>query len=377
MESTQMSDPFDLEISMFTGNPMVISEHYFTSLSDKGIKQMLKSGRKRRSDLTRAVTHIQQIENLESLLPTGSARFLSSLRTQIQSSKFEETIFENFYEKRLSVLTSLLNINGKFMQYVAKCRKHSTNQRQSNPTRTVTDAPKIHPILRWGLLSMFPLIDSISTTDPRLKQRVLKILIQVLKTSPPLSLAEEPEETWDEMVSLLMSPSSPDSSEVISALLGLALQRGSLRHILAALKSVAQRLDEPLMLDVEPYLESLESYGDGIKILSVIYEDAQLGAWAHQLPFIVSMRTSESEEAARYGSSAGCAAYVYVHSCHGLMKIGTGSEGTIRGQLYAFNPAARPNEEGWLVRVNGELYFRSTRMEGLAVRFDCDTLKEM
>eukprot|EP00456_Euglypha_rotunda_P035764 TRINITY_DN27531_c0_g1_i1.p1 TRINITY_DN27531_c0_g1~~TRINITY_DN27531_c0_g1_i1.p1 ORF type:complete len:154 (-),score=12.62 TRINITY_DN27531_c0_g1_i1:77-538(-) len=127
---------------------------------------------------------------------------------------------------------------------------------------------------------MFPLIHSVSRLDPDLKQRTLRTLLKILQTSPPLSLAEEPEETLDEMIHLL-KPSSQAStdSEAVNALLGLALQRGLLRHILASLTPF---LEHPaLEVDVQPYITTMDKYQTQVKLLSAISEDTFMGSWQH------------------------------------------------------------------------------------------------
>ena len=149
------------------------------------------------------------------------------------------------------------------------------------------DRPLPSPVLRWGLLSLFPLINSVGRLDPLLKQHSIRILIDVLRTAPPLSLADESESALEQLLQLiqpgadttvrsddgrlphsssvpshsegsdggtanarataLLGNSSsganlpvqgvdPLSMEVTSALVGVSLHRGSLRHILSVLE---------------------------------------------------------------------------------------------------------------------------------------------
>eukprot|EP00058_Branchiostoma_floridae_P002865 XP_002588353.1 hypothetical protein BRAFLDRAFT_81492 [Branchiostoma floridae] len=51
--------------------------------------------------------------------------------------------------------------------------------------------------------------------------------------------------------------------------------------------------------------------------------------------------------------------YLYIHCLSGLYKIGSGYSGTIKGHVYAANPAFHTKEKGWLGYAKGQLFFRS------------------
>ena len=50
--------------------------------------------------------------------------------------------------------------------------------------------------------------------------------------------------------------------------------------------------------------------------------------------------------------------FLYVHTTYGLYKIGTGYNGTIRRNIYAFNNAFFNRENGWVnyVKVSEEFF---------------------
>lgn len=387
------SEAYDREIALFLGNPMVVSEQYFACLSDSDIRA-LGSGPDSASDgsdLIRMVTHVQQVENLEALLPTGGGRFLRPANSYGPWGDRERTVFEAFYAKRVAVLRHLLRINGQQMEYTKRAKLHRTAlaERAASGDSKVTLTPSraavkpgadgVPPIVRFGLLSIFPLIEAVGAQSPALRSNVLGVLETVLKTSPPLSLVNEPESTWTSIKTLLVSQDNP--ARAASVRIGLAIHRGSLRHILSALVPAVRDAALSRSLDVAAYVGSIAAAHTRAPAMSTLGETGAgegSAAWPHQEPFATLPHRPDSEDAAWRGSAAGTRAFTYVHGPRGLLKIGTGACGSIRGQIYAHNASAQPGEEGWLAFARGFVYFRAAGdITRLATRYCARTLKAL
>ena len=145
----------------------------------------------------------------------------------------------------------------------------------------------VPPLLRWSLLSMFPLIDSVSRVDPSLRVHTVRLLVGVLQSSPPLSLFHEDDSTIALVQSQLTgaavsSMSSEAVSDMHSARIGLAVQRGRLRHILAALEPlITGPEDDTAHVDIQPYLTTLQQYAASKPLLSALTEDTLMSQWRH------------------------------------------------------------------------------------------------
>ena len=143
----------------------------------------------------------------------------------------------------------------------------------------------IPPLLRWSLLSMFPLISSVSRSDPSLRLSTLRILVGILQSSPPLALMGEEEGMMEEMMGVLKGGGQgtvgEGGGEVGGAVVGLALHRGRLREVLAAVEPMLRGDERVREEDVAPYLAALREYRQGLPLLSVLTEDTLITAWRH------------------------------------------------------------------------------------------------
>ena len=117
---------------------------------------------------------------------------------------------------------------------------------------------QISPTLRIVVLSLFPLIRSLSRSDPDLKAHVLSVLLRVLHTLPCLSLRDEPGDCLDSYRDLVQGlsaaqagRSAQEQGAAVSALLGMALHEGRLRHILSAVETML-RLSLPVPAKPSP-----------------------------------------------------------------------------------------------------------------------------
>jgi hypothetical protein len=86
------------------------------------------------------------------------------------------------------------------------------------------------PTLRIGILSLFPLIKSLSRTDPELKGHVLSVLLEILHSLPCLALEHEPTDCLDSFRELVTDLATAKETKpeqkgsAVSALLGVCLQ---------------------------------------------------------------------------------------------------------------------------------------------------------
>ena len=68
--------------------------------------------------------------------------------------------------------------------------------------------------------------------------------------------------------------------------------------------------------------------------------------------------------------------YIYILTCYGLFKYGSGFGETILGKEYASNTVLKAGRGSWLVACNGSLYLRRRQSSRLWV-LDTDCLREI
>ena len=296
----------------------------------------------------------------------------------------------------------------------------------------VSSSSGASPTLRMLVHSFFPLLSLLSTQAAPLKQAVMSSLLSVLSTLPTLGLKAEPtdcitqfrqlvqEETHtaanitsmdsnDEAMPQLNlcngssssagpshSPSALSSASqelALSTLMGLALQQGSLEHILQAIGSCLQAaaatqpavqklssaaLPSPLpsdaRLSVDVFLHQLQNYRVS-ESLPQLSSATFLGGWQHHSAAMhikapparhIDNPTMRADSAAAtavvqqqagsgdaselpfLGSIATCGTFYYLYSQTGLLKVGSGYNGSIAQHVYAANsnfPPAKPKVE--------------------------------
>eukprot|EP01083_Nonionella_stella_P066612 175578_1 len=261
---------------------------------------------------------------------------------------------------------------------------------------------RIPPSLRFGVLSMFPLIETIakieqtSCLQPELKSKTLKILLNILQTSPPLALEAEQGDTFDDMMYLLESESAasettdtpagrPQSnehksaqsgertagrgyarigvrqSELLSARIGLALQRGSLKSILASLLPLLRQTSAGV--DVSAYVLQLLDYQKHLTQPQLLFrEELILDSWSHESSSKSPNDVGLVPARASYARITSDGRFLYVDKASGLYKIGTGLWGTIRGKIYRHR-ALVSSDFGWIVSWRDTLIYRSRAAE--------------
>eukprot|EP01098_Paradermamoeba_levis_P004559 TRINITY_DN1953_c0_g1_i4.p1 TRINITY_DN1953_c0_g1~~TRINITY_DN1953_c0_g1_i4.p1 ORF type:complete len:358 (-),score=88.26 TRINITY_DN1953_c0_g1_i4:280-1353(-) len=201
-------------------------------------------------------------------------------------------------------------------------------------------------VMRLGILTIFPLIEALGSLKEfgpsygSLCKRVLDILLNVLATLPPLALHEEPADCLDAFTDFILSLikknnfviDSEEKAQPVVALVGLALSRGNTQHLLLAIDVLFQihkSSGQGGLPKVGEYLKQLTNHRKNTE-LSVIFESALKGSWSpyHQAIPEPSENSSENVALAADGS------FVYLHTkAQGLVKLGTGYNGTIAGHV--------------------------------------------
>jgi hypothetical protein len=220
------------------------------------------------------------------------------------------------------------------------------------------------PLLRLGLMSLFPLISSVAQLDRTLLPNLLSTLSEVVHSMPILALQNEPADCLNGLVKLLESMAVPQQddatiSTAVDVLIELSLLRGSLGSILATVKIVRNLLlagktslvcSPALLVHVRVLHEVVQVLG-----LPLLGTDNYLHSFQHhafssiervpQLPLRVhqSQGGSSSQYAQNVtrmllqrGAVTGLSNGMLIVSPRPgvFLKIGTGVSGTISGHVY-------------------------------------------
>ncbi|GAM23782.1 hypothetical protein SAMD00019534_069570 [Acytostelium subglobosum LB1] len=275
--------------------------------------------------------------------------------------------------------------------------------------------------------------------EQRISLPTLKSFNLMIQELPPLSLAGEPQDCIDSLTSWLLSAISTNivhiKREAMEALISLTLSQGSLNSILFALSliimpdrlqqhlqggskssaSVAAAAtasattgaaspphqssntgsgesfspnasalwkannNEPLTLRLIPIIRQLEQWKVDLP-LSPLTRDLLFATW----PMLWNDNASQDSLAFLSSPNPNIATitsdgdYIYIHDNCGLAKIGTGYSGTHQGRIYARNGHWFPKEKGWLVSIDGYLYYRSPSTDQASlIVIDPVTLQEV
>jgi hypothetical protein len=253
------------------------------------------------------------------------------------------------------------------------------------------------PTLRLLVASFFPMFEFAAQREPTLNHSLLTSLLNVMHTLPPLALQTEPDECMQKFKQIILnqinSTDSHSSASVrgtaLSALIALALQRGRLHGILEAVttclhatsplkysnvptcsnssnggtKSLPADVNETdILLSVDPFLHQLSVYRAEENIPQMTSQTF-VAAWQHhptdlsthaphkaciELPVEAATACTSPNSTVRVtsGSIASDGRFLYLHSslC-GLIKVGSGNEGTLTGHVYANNPNFMQNQQ--------------------------------
>jgi hypothetical protein len=247
-------------------------------------------------------------------------------------------------------------------------------------------------LTRFALLSLFPVLDAIGTTNIQARLRIVRVLVDLLQTSPILSLANADEDLFSNLVSLLQP--GPDVSVAgTAALLGVTLHRGQLRHIfrnltdlLSSSASSGQSLHELPSL-ILPYLKQIDVYVQNARVHTVLTSSTMLASWPHHVEPTGDWSIAAVSHAPSVPVPASVAcddAFLYVLTRTTLFKVGAGHCGSVPGRIYCHHtllaehpvPAAK---DAWLACVDSmphHVLYRSADMPNgiFAFKLRRDTL---
>lgn len=264
------------------------------------------------------------------------------------------------------------------------------------------DDKDVPVVVRLGVLTLFPLIESLANIKDanyqRLCNRTLDIVIKVLTSVPALALRDEPADVLDAfrdfIFGLVKSHNfildSPEKAQAMVALVGLATSRGRARHLFQVIDILFQIHRASGSPSASPHLLSIGAF---VKQISEFRRDAELPlpGTKNDEPFYVESQESTAIEAPSSRGSVACdGVFLFTHSSRsGLSKVGTGLGGTIKGYVYLSRPDAFANDKSLsLVWVSSALFALpslpnaapssdGTQVEGrLIVQLDPDTLLE-
>ena len=250
----------------------------------------------------------------------------------------------------------------------------SASLTSANPTSTsASSGSSVSPMLRLTILSLFPIIQSLSRQDPTLLSSLLSTLLSLLHSLPLLSLRSEAADCIASFRSLLQSMVGEGSGgtqhqqvnvgDALTALIGLALAEGKIRHILAAIATMLQlhgqpaQQQQPPQLSIAPFLQQLADYRAD-RHLPTLEPASFLFSFHHHSPslsinrFATDYQSSSSPppqpatsvsapslgvDIPFLGSIASDGVWLYVLNEYGLFSVGSGKGGSVRQQLYGAN----------------------------------------
>eukprot|EP01117_Protostelium_nocturnum_P005083 TRINITY_DN1838_c1_g1_i6.p1 TRINITY_DN1838_c1_g1~~TRINITY_DN1838_c1_g1_i6.p1 ORF type:complete len:4362 (-),score=1676.63 TRINITY_DN1838_c1_g1_i6:38-13123(-) len=277
--------------------------------------------------------------------------------------------FLSVLKKRLAVQQRLHTAYLREQQRKSRPNKlQNQGEEEDDEGEESKEYPTVPVVVRLGVLTLFPLIQSLSgikdANYPKLCSQVLGILLNVLATLPPLALHEEPADCLDAFEDFILSLLKEDNytiknqekAQAIIALVGLIISRGNAKDLLLLTDVLFQinNKSSELYFPVSGFMKQLSEHKkDGE--LSVFFDRGYIGSWAINNMQIDSSSTDSSQKDA----IATDGAFLYIHSYgHGLRKIGSGYGGTIQGQIYECDSQFRKGEKPKsLACIGNKLYY--------------------
>ncbi|XP_035682944.1 E3 ubiquitin-protein ligase MYCBP2-like isoform X1 [Branchiostoma floridae] len=241
--------------------------------------------------------------------------------------------------------------------------------------------PKLPRIVGIGLCGVFELIRETRLSHPPLCARALQALLDMLQGQQPEGLRNEPADVIDSLFQLLIdlvNNSGPETSPTTdctslaalacSCLLSLVVARGDTGKLLNAVAAllISPGSQSAQAVKVPSILSSLQR-----SVVAVLLGKPQQPSWLScgitkeslvdtwKLESLEKVAREFDESRSSYSAIQSDGHYLYIHCLSGLYKIGSGYSGTIKGHVYAANPAFHTKEKGWLGYAKGQLFFRS------------------
>ncbi|XP_013400127.1 E3 ubiquitin-protein ligase MYCBP2 [Lingula anatina] len=299
--------------------------------------------------------------------------------------------FTVYSHVRQSVLEQQVKEAAKIF-FKANTDKGSDEESDEDVDDKLKEPPvKVAKIVGIGLCGVFELIRESRTAYPELCTKALQALLDMLQGQQPEGLRNEPAEVIDTMYKLLMElavvqgDSSPKEGNSLTALactclLSLCIARGDTGKLLSAASAMLMS-PPPLRtqnIKVPGILVSLQRSVQAV-LLGRTYGPDWLTCGIRRKALVdkVHLTEDKGQGESPHSAIASDGQYLYIHTKHGLSKVGSGYSGTIRGHVYGCNPSFHNKDRGWLEFANEKLFYRSLMdMHVVLATVNPDTLKE-
>ncbi|KAJ8975749.1 hypothetical protein NQ317_015371, partial [Molorchus minor] len=238
---------------------------------------------------------------------------------------------------------------------------------------------KVSKVVSLGLKSVFELIKESRISHPVLCTKALLALLDVLQGQIPEGLKSEPAEVINPLFDLMLDLATshgPESSVpndgshltavACACLLSLVVVRGDTGKYLAATAALlmcprALSLQNIQAKHMPLVLSSLQRSVHGVLLGKIIRPD-----WiTHGVPsnsiidhFVVRLPAEIHNVQLKLKSLACDGQYLYLFTSKGLLKIGSGYGGTLKGHIVMWKPDFYPNDSGNLVFCAENLYLK-------------------
>jgi len=293
--------------------------------------------------------------------------------------------------------------------YVSSFRGGSASpQRPRKLSGETPKEPKPDP-KKQTLETMYDLLKK--TTSQRQLERNMQTIFGLFSDLPPYSLFHEKEEVLDNFEDLLLAFLRTEGKEkkgetdphlykqADALLLILALMEGSIKTCVHSLSRMltAEGLDKGAkskqvddkkgkskekkksgLPGVVPYLKQLEDYRkhkEACSLFDVAYQGSFKYLYRESSYGLFSSYANQNIGSA--GALTTDGQFIYLVNREGLLKIGSGFGGTIRGHVYKFRDQFSFSGKCWIACVANVLYFREVKTPLPFLKtMSCDTLED-
>nr|CAH7734761.1 unnamed protein product [Callosobruchus chinensis] len=235
---------------------------------------------------------------------------------------------------------------------------------------------KVSKVVGLGLRSVFELIKESRISHPVLCTKALIALLDVLQGQAPEALKSEPPEVIDSLFELLLDLATlhgPESSVAndgshftavaCACLLSLVVVKGDTGKYLSAAAALLMcpRALSLQNIQMPAVLSALQRSVHGVLLGKVVRPD-----WiTHGVPatskiesFHLNLPHDLQNVNLKVKALACDGQYLYLFTSKGLLKVGSGYGGTVKGHVVIWKQDFYPNDSGSLVYCDGNLYLK-------------------
>lgn len=263
----------------------------------------------------------------------------------------------------------------------------------SSPDDSPSSKASLPKIIGIGLHGVFEIIRESRQTFPTICRKSLSSLLNILQGLQPEELSHDPSLVMESMFSTLMelagSPSETDPLHPVGSdiralacacLLSFAVALGDTGKLLQATATTLMSPKGFEKIVMPGILVSLQR-----SVLSVMLGQKRhpnflmCGVLKSSLLDTFPVKFGGRVPSFVYGMASD-GSFLYLHTCQGLFKVGSGYGGTVKGRVYLHQSdfEARP---GWLLHAQDHLYFKVKSHEpeedGSQVEMDDDFKYEL